>query len=405
MNTILIVGAGGVSSVTAHKCAQLPEVFHKIHLASRTLSKCHLVAESVRQRTGREIFTHHLDADNLDESILLLRTLRPDLLLNLALPYQNLTLMEACLATGTSYLDTANYEPREIARFEYKWQWQYHERFRKKKLCALLGSGFDPGVTNVFTSFAAKHYFDEIVELDIVDVNGGENTESFATNFNSEINIREVSAVCRHWENGQFVESPPFSSHRSFSCPEGIGDFEIYRMYHEELESLTKAYPSLRRAQFWMSFSPTYLRNLKVLSNVGMTSIHPVDYREKSVVPLQFLKSLLPDPGSLGESTTGKTCIGCIIRGTKKGKRRTIYIYNSCSHESSFAETGSQAVSYTTGIPAMIGAKLMLQGQWFEAGVWNMEHFDPDPFMENLNTLGLPWSIEENDPFLKEDRP
>ena len=401
MNTILIVGAGGVGSVAAHKCAQLPEIFHEIHLASRTLSKCCLVATSIRQRTGQEITTHRVDADNLDEAIALLRNLSPDLLLNLALPYQNLTLMEACLATGTNYLDTANYESPEIARFEYKWQWQYHERFQEKNLCALLGSGFDPGVTNVFTSFGSKHYFDEISELDIVDVNSGENNESFATNFNPEINIREVSAACRHWEGDQFVESPAFSTHRSFSCPEGIGNFEIYRMYHEELESLTAAYPSLRRAQFWMSFSPSYLQYLKVLTNVGMTSIHTIDYHGKPIVPLQFLKSILPDPGSLGESTTGQTCIGCILRGRKGNKSRSIYIYNTCSHESSFTETGSQAVSYTTGVPAMIGAKLMLQKKWFEAGVWNMEHFNPDPFMEDLDSFGLSWSVEERDPFVR----
>ena len=399
MNTILIVGAGGVGSVAAHKCAQLPEIFQEIHLASRTLSKCHLVANSIRQRTGREISTFCLDADNLTEAIALLHKLSPDVLLNLALPYQNLTLMEACLATGTNYLDTANYEHPEIARFEYKSQWRYHERFREKNICALLGSGFDPGVTNVFTSFGAKHYFDEINELDIIDVNGGENHEPFSTNFNPEINIREVSAACRHWEGDQFVESPAFSTHRSFSCPEGIGDFEIYRMYHEELESLTVAYPSLRRAQFWMSFSPSYLRHLKVLTNVGMTSIYPVDYHGKSIVPLQFLKSILPDPGRLGESTTGQTCIGCVLRGKKGAQSRSIYIYNVCSHESAFRETGSQAVSYTTGVPAMIGAKMILQKKWFEAGVWNMEHFDPDPFMQDLDSFGLSWSIVESDPF------
>ena len=403
MNSILIVGAGGVGSVAAHKCAQLPEIFHEIHLASRTHSKCKIIASSVLRRTGEEVSTYRMNADDLDETVRLLRTVRPDLLLNLALPYQNLTLMEACLATGTNYLDTANYESPEVARFEYKWQWRYHQRFQEQNLCALLGSGFDPGVTNVFTAFSAKHHFDEILELDIVDVNGGENNESFATNFNPEINIREVSAKCRHWEGGKFVESPPFSTHRPFSCPGDEPDHEIYRMYHEELESLTLKYPSLRKAQFWMSFSPSYLRSLEVLQNVGMTSIRPIEFRGRSIVPLQFLTSLLPDPASLGESTTGKTCIGCIIRGTKGGQFRSIYVYNSCSHDRSFEETGSQAVSYTTGVPAMIGAKLMLQKKWFEPGVWNMEHFNPDPFMKDLDSFGLPWTIEETDPFLLED--
>ena len=307
--------------------------------------------------------------------------------------------MEACLATGTNYLDTANYESPEVARFEYKLQWEYHERFEENHLCALLGSGFDPGVTNVFTSFAAKHHFDEILELDIVDVNGGNFPEAFATNFNPEINIREVSAPCRHWENGRFLESPALSTRRPFTCPGDGDNYEIFRMYHEELESLTMQYPSLRKAQFWMSFSPSYLQSLRVLENVGMTSIRPIEYKGKSIVPLQFLSSLLPDPRRLEEAITGQTCIGCIVRGTKEGKRRSIYLYNSCSHERAFEDTGSQAVSYVTGIPAIIGAKLMLQKRWFEPGVWNMEHFDPDPFMQDLLSLGLPWNLEETDPF------
>ena len=398
MKNVLIIGAGGVGSVVAHKCAQHPETFANIALASRTLSKCNAIADSVRQRTGREISTHQVDADDVAQTVALLRILRPDLLLHVALPYQDLSLMEACLEAGVHYLDTANYEPPDVARFEYKWQWAYQERFAQAGLCALLGSGFDPGVTSVFTAFAAKHHFDEIHELDIVDVNGGDHGRAFATNFNPEINIREVTAPCRHWENGEFVETPPLSSQRSFTCPEGVGTFSIYRMYHEEMESLTRHLPTIRRAQFWMSFSKSYLKHLEVLQNVGMTAITPVNYQGSEIIPLQFLKAVLPDPGQLGVTTTGRTCIGCIVRGVKDGQARTIYLYNICDHAKCFEEVGSQAVSYTTGVPAMIGAKLILGQQWLKPGVWNMEQFDPDPFMDHLNTCGLPWTMVESDP-------
>jgi saccharopine dehydrogenase (NAD+, L-lysine-forming) len=398
MKNVLIIGAGGVGSVVAHKCAQHPETFANIALASRTLSKCNAIADSVRQRTGREISTHQVDADDVAQAVALLRILRPDLLLHVALPYQDLSLMEACLEAGVHYLDTANYEPPDVARFEYKWQWAYQERFAQAGLCALLGSGFDPGVTSVFTAFAAKHHFDEIHELDIVDVNGGDHGRAFATNFNPEINIREVTAPCRHWENGEFVETPPLSSQRSFTCPEGVGTFSIYRMYHEEMESLTRHLPTIRRAQFWMSFSESYLKHLEVLQNVGMTAITPVNYQGSEIIPLQFLKAVLPDPGQLGVTTTGRTCIGCIVRGVKDGQARTIYLYNICDHAKCFEEVGSQAVSYTTGVPAMIGAKLILDQQWLKPGVWNMEQFDPDPFMDHLNTCGLPWTMVESDP-------
>ncbi|MFP6897248.1 MAG: saccharopine dehydrogenase family protein [Roseibacillus sp.] len=398
MKNVLIIGAGGVGSVVAHKCAQHPETFANIALASRTLSKCNAIADSVRQRTGREISTHQVDADDVAQTVALLRILRPDLLLHVALPYQDLSLMEACLEAGVHYLDTANYEPPDVARFEYKWQWAYQERFAQAGLCALLGSGFDPGVTSVFTAFAAKHHFDEIHELDIVDVNGGDHGRAFATNFNPEINIREVTAPCRHWENGEFVETPPLSSQRSFTCPEGVGTFSIYRMYHEEMESLTRHLPTIRRAQFWMSFSESYLKHLEVLQNVGMTAITPVNYQGSEIIPLQFLKAVLPDPGQLGVTTTGRTCIGCIVRGVKDGQARTIYLYNICDHAKCFEEVGSQAVSYTTGVPAMIGAKLILDQQWLKPGVWNMEQFDPDPFMDHLNTCGLPWTMVESDP-------
>lgn len=398
MKNVLIIGAGGVGSVVAHKCAQHPETFANIALASRTLSKCNAIADSVRQRAGREISTHQVDADDVAQTVALLRILRPDLLLHVALPYQDLSLMDACLEAGVHYLDTANYEPPDVARFEYKWQWAYQERFAQAGLCALLGSGFDPGVTSVFTAFAAKHHFDEIHELDIVDVNGGDHGRAFATNFNPEINIREVTAPCRHWENGEFVETPPLSSQRSFTCPEGVGTFSIYRMYHEEMESLTRHLPTIRRAQFWMSFSESYLKHLEVLQNVGMTAITPVNYQGSEIIPLQFLKAVLPDPGELGVTTTGRTCIGCIVRGVKDGQARTIYLYNICDHAKCFEEVGSQAVSYTTGVPAMIGAKLILDQQWLKPGVWNMEQFDPDPFMDHLNTCGLPWTMVESDP-------
>jgi saccharopine dehydrogenase (NAD+, L-lysine-forming) len=303
--------------------------------------------------------------------------------------------MDACLAAGCDYMDTANYEPKDVAKFEYSWQWAYQERFEKAGLSALLGSGFDPGVTNVFTAWALKHHFDEIHTLDIIDVNGGNHGKAFATNFNPEINIREVTAECRHFENGSFVETPPMSLHQSFTCPDEVGTYEIYRMYHEELESLVKHIPTIRRAQFWMSFSPNYLKHLEVLGNVGMTRIDPVTYNGVEIIPLQFLKAVLPDPGDLGKSTKGKTCIGNIITGLKDGHYKAIYVYNICDHEACFAEVGSQAISYTTGVPAMIGAKQMLEGKWRKVGVWNMEQLDPDGFMADLNQFGLPWKCVE----------
>jgi len=399
MSRILIIGAGGVGSVAAHKCAQEPATFSEIALASRTLSRCEAVAASVRQRTGREISTYRVNADDVSQTVALLQSLQPDLLLNLALPYQDLSLMDACLEAGVHYLDTANYESPEIARFEYKRQWDYHERFEEAGLCALLGSGFDPGVTNVFTAYAARHHFDEIRELDIVDINGGEHGQVFATNFNPEINIREITAPCRHWDSGEFVETPAMSEQRRFACPGGLGTFDIYRMYHEELESLTRHFPTIRRAQFWMSFSEEYLMHLEILTNVGMTSIKPVNYQGTEIVPLRFLKSVLPDPGSLGSSTTGQTCIGCIVRGIADGQPSAAYFHNICDHAACYSEVGAQAVSFTAGVPAMIGARLMLERQWFRPGVWNMEQFDPDPFMHYMNISGLPWTVSHDDPF------
>ncbi len=392
---VMIIGAGGVGGVVVHKCAQLPDVFGEIILASRTESKCKAIAAQL----DRDIATAQVDADNVPELTALLEKERPDLVVNVALPYQDLTIMDACLAAGINYMDTANYEPLDTAKFEYKWQWDYQERFKEAGLTALLGSGFDPGATNVFTAYLAKHYFDEIHELDIIDVNGGDHGYPFATNFNPEINIREVTAECRHWENGAFIETPAMSKKASFTCPEDVGTYNIYRMYHEELESLTKHYPSLKRAQFWMSFSDNYLKHLEVLGNVGMTSIEPIMYNGQEIVPIQLLAQMLPEPSSLGPRTVGKTCIGVVVRGIKDGKEKVVYLYNTCDHQTCYKEVQSQAISYTTGVPAMIGAKMLLEEKWKAAGVWNIEQFDPDPFMEDMNKYGLPWSVVELDDF------
>lgn len=391
MSKVMIIGAGGVGGVVAHKCAQLTDVFTEIVLASRTEAKCKAIAAQL----SRPIRTAQVDADNVPELVALLKKERPELVINVALPYQDLSIMDACLEAGVHYLDTANYEPRETAKFEYRWQWDYQQRFANAGLTAILGSGFDPGATNLFTAYLAKHYFDDIHELDIIDVNGGDHGYPFATNFNPEINIREVSAECRHWENGAFVTTPAMSTKASYTCPEDIGTFNIYRMYHEELESLTKHFPSLRRAQFWMSFSSNYLKHLEVLENVGMTGIEPVEFRGQSIVPIQFLAHLLPDPSTLGPRTKGKTCIGCIVRGVKDGLEKVMYLYNICDHESCYQEVQSQAISYTTAVPAVIGAKMILQGKWRQPGVWNVEQCDPDPFMEDMNRYGLPWTVIE----------
>ena len=393
MSKVLIIGAGGVGHVVAHKCAQVPEVFSEIMLASRTKSKCDAIAASVKERTGRTIQTAALDADNVAETVALIRKFQPKLVLNVALPYQDLALMDACLETGVDYLDTANYEPLDEAKFEYKWQWAYQDRFKEKGLMALLGSGFDPGVTNVYCAYAQKHLFDEIHELDIIDCNAGDHGQPFATNFNPEINIREITQRGRYWERGEWVETDPLSWRMSYDFPEGIGPKDCYLMYHEELESLVQNIRGLKRARFWMTFSQNYLNHLKVLENIGMTSIEPVDYKGQKIVPLQFLKAVLPEPGSLGPLTKGRTCIGCVMKGVKDGKERKAYIYNICSHEEAYREVGSQAISYTTGVPAMIGAMMMLTGTWRGAGVFNMEQLDPDPFMEKLNIHGLPWVV------------
>jgi saccharopine dehydrogenase (NAD+, L-lysine-forming) len=392
MAKVLIIGAGGVGGVVAHKCAQLEDVFGEIVLASRTESRCRAIADQL----SRPIETARVDADKVPELVALFERVKPDLVINVALPYQDLTIMDACLEYGVNYLDTANYEPPDTARFEYHWQWAYRERFEKAGLMALLGCGFDPGATNVFTAYAVKHHVPEPHTLDIVDVNGGDHGYPFATNFNPEINIREVTAACRHWHDGAFVETPAMSLNHRFTCPDDVGSYTIYRMYHEELESLTINFPTLRRAQFWMSFSDNYLKHLEVLGNVGMTRIDPVEFEGHQIVPIRFLRALLPDPASLGPRTRGKTCIGAIVRGLKDGQPASAYVYNICDHQESYREVKSQAISYTTGVPAMIGAKMMLEGQWQRAGVWNVEQFDPDPFMADMNRYGLPWSVVEN---------
>ena len=389
MAKILIIGAGGVSQVAVHKCAQASDVFTEICLASRTKSKCDKIASQL----SRKIRTAQVDADNVPELVALIKDFQPDVVLNVALPYQDLHIMDACLETGVNYVDTANYEPPDEARFCYKWQWDYQERFKEKGIMALLGSGFDPGVTNVYTAWAMKNHFDTIETLDIIDANAGDNGQPFATNFNPEINIREVSAKGRYWKEGNWIETDPLSVKRIFDFPGGIGDKAMYLMYHEELESLAKNLEckGLKQARFWMTFSDNYLKHLDVLKNVGMTRIDPVKYNGVEIIPLQFLKALLPDPATLGPLTKGKTCIGCLIKGTKDGKEKRYYIYNICDHEASYKEVGSQAISYTTGVPAMIGAMMVATGKWKGEGVFNMEDFDPAPFMEALTKYGLPW--------------
>ena len=389
MGKALIIGCGGVAGVAVHKCCQNSEVFEEICIASRTKSKCDALKEKLSG--GRTIIhTARVNADKVEELIPLIEEFRPDVVLNLALPYQDLTIMEACLATGTHYVDTANYEPPDIAKFEYRWQWDYRERFEKAGITALLGSGFDPGVTGVFSAYAQKHHFDEINTIDILDANAGDHGYPFATNFNPEINIREVSARGSYWEDGKWVETEPMEIKRVYDFPE-IGEKDMYLLHHEELESLAQNIKGIRRIRFFMTFSQSYLTHLKCLEDVGMTSIKPIEFKGKQIVPLQFLKAVLPDPASLGPRTKGKTNIGCIFQGKKDGKEKTYYLYNVCDHQECYREVGSQAISYTTGVPAMIGAMLLITGTWNKPGVHNIEEFDPDPFMDALNKWGLPW--------------
>ena len=403
MGRVLIIGAGGVASVAAHKVAQNSDVFTDIMIASRTESKCKVLAKAIEDKglvpKGR-IKTAHVDADNVPELVALFNEFKPDLVMNLALPYQDLTIMEACLQSGVSYLDTANYEPKDEAHFEYSWQWAFKERFEQAGLTAILGCGFDPGVTSIYTAYAAKHHFDELQYLDIVDCNAGDHHKAFATNFNPEINIREITQKGLYWENGKWVETEPLEIHKPLNYPE-IGPKESYLLHHEEIESLVKNYPTIKRARFWMTFGEQYLKHLDVIQNIGMSRIDEIEYTAEAadgsgpvkvkIVPLQFLKAVLPNPQELGENYEGQTSIGCRIRGIKDGKERTYYVYNNCSHRAAYEETGMQGVSYTTGVPAMIGAMMFMKGIWKRPGVWNVEEFDPDPFMEQLNKQGLPW--------------
>lgn len=394
MGRALIIGAGGVAGVAVHKCCENSEVFEEICIASRTKSKCDALKEKMSwSRT--KVTTAQVDADSVEQLIELINNYKPDIVMNIALPYQDLTIMDACLTTKTHYMDTANYEPEDTAKFEYKWQWAYRERFEKAGITALLGSGFDPGVTGVFSAYAMKHHFDEINEIDILDCNAGDHGYPFATNFNPEINIREVSAKGSYWEDGKWIETEPMEIKRVYDFPE-IGKKDMYLLHHEELESLGLNIKGIHRIRFFMTFGQSYLTHLKCLENVGMTSIEPIDFEGKKIVPLQFLKAVLPDPASLGPRTVGKTNIGCIFKGKKDGKDKTYYLYNVCDHQECYKEVGSQAISYTTGVPAMIGAAMILSGKWNQPGVFNIEEFDPDPFMEELNRFGLPWKESFN---------
>jgi saccharopine dehydrogenase (NAD+, L-lysine-forming) len=394
MSKVLIIGAGGVGGVVTHKCANDKDTFSEIVLASRTLSRCQKIQKQVRELRGREIEIAQVDADDVAQTVALIKRVQPALVINVALPYQDLPLMDACLETGVDYLDTANYEPPDEAKFEYKWQWAYQERFEAKGTMALLGSGFDPGVTNVFCAYAQKNLFDEIDYIDILDCNGGDHGHPFATNFNPEINIREITQRGRYWESGEWVEIDPMSQSRTFDFPE-VGERKAYLLYHEELESLVKHINGLQRIRFWMTFGDEYLTHLRVLQNVGMTGIDPIEYEGREIVPIQFLKALLPDPSTLGENYTGKTSIGCLIEGRKNGEPRKVFIYNVCDHEESWKEVRAQAVSYTTGVPTMVGAKMLLTNQWRGRGVFNIEQFDPEPFLEGLAAGGLPWHVKE----------
>ena len=400
MGRALIIGCGGVASVAIHKCCQNSEVFTDIMIASRTKEKCDALKAKLDTMYGGKtnISTAKVNADSVPELVALMKEYKPDVCLNLALPYQDLTIMDACLECKVHYIDTANYEPEDTAKFEYKWQWAYREKFEKAGITALLGSGFDPGVTGVFCAYAMKHYFDEINYIDILDCNAGDHGYPFATNFNPEINIREVSANGSYIEDGKWVETKPMEIKRVYNFPE-VGEKDMYLLHHEELESLALNIKGIKRIRFFMTFGQSYLNHLKCLEDVGMTSIVPINYNGMEIVPLQFLKAVLPDPASLGPRTKGKTNIGCIMQGKKDGKPVNYYVYNVCVHEECYAEVGSQAISYTTGVPAMIGAMMVMTGKWQKPGVYNIEEFDPDPFMEALNKWGLPWK-ESFDPEL-----
>ena len=395
MSRAMIIGAGGVAGVVINKCCQNSDVFTEIMIASRTKAKCDAFKEKLQPTTKTVITTAQVDADNVEELTALIKSYNPEIVINVALPYQDLHIMDACLAAGVNYLDTANYEPEDTAKFEYSWQWAYRERFEKAGLTAILGCGFDPGVTGVFSAYAMKHQFDEINYIDILDCNGGDHGYPFATNFNPEINLREVSAPGSYWEDGHWIEIPAMSIHREYDFPQ-VGKKDMYLLHHEEIEALARNLPEVKRIRFFMTFGQSYLTHMKCLENVGMLSTTPVEFNGQQIVPIQFLKTLLPDPASLGPRTVGKTNIGCIITGVKDGKEKTIYIYNVCDHQECYKELGCQAVAYTTGVPAMIGAAMVLSGQWSKKGVYTTDEFDPDPYMQMLNEYGLPWVVEEN---------
>ncbi len=414
MSKLMIIGCGGVARVAIAKCCQNSEIFTEIMIASRTVSKCEALAEELRPITKTVITTAQVDADNVEELTALIRSYAPVAVLNVALPYQDLTIMDACLAAGVHYIDTANYEPEDIedptwrpiydkrckelgfsAYFDYSWQWAYQDRFEQAGLTALCGTGFDPGVTSVFTAYALKHYFDEIHTIDILDCNGGDHGYPFATNFNPEINLREVSAPGSYWEDGHWVEIPAMSIKREYDFPE-VGQKDMYLLHHEEIESLARNIPGVKRIRFFMTFGQSYLTHMNCLENVGMLSTTPIEYEGQQIVPIQFLKALLPDPASLGPRTVGRTNIGCIFTGIKDGQEKTVYIYNVCDHQECYKEVGSQAISYTTGVPAMIGSMMVVAGLWQKPGVFTVEQFDPDPYMDALNQWGLPWVVDEN---------
>lgn len=411
---ILIIGCGGVAQVAIKKCCQADDIFTEILIASRTKSKCDAVSAEMQGKTKAKITTAKVNADNVDELVELINSYKPAAVLNVALPYQDLTIMEACLKTKTHYIDTANYECEDTdnpewrkvyekrvkekgftAYFDYSWQWAYHEKFKNAGICALLGTGFDPGVTQVFSAYAQKHYFDTIETIDILDCNGGDHGYAFATNFNPEINLREVSANGSYWESGKWIETEPLEIKREYNF-DGVGNKDMYLLHHEEIESLAKNIKGVKRIRFFMTFGQSYIQHMNCLQNVGMLSTTPIIYEGKEIVPIQFLKALLPDPATLGPRTKGKTNIGCIFTGYKDGKKKSVYIYNICDHQECYKEVGSQAISYTTGVPAMIGAMLVMNGKWNKPGVYNAEEFDPDPYMEALNKYGLPWKVEEN---------
>ncbi|HPH67981.1 MAG TPA: saccharopine dehydrogenase family protein [Kofleriaceae bacterium] len=394
MSKVLIIGAGGVGTVVAHKCAMEETVFSDIMLASRTVSKCEKIAAEIKAMHGRTIQTAAVDADNVPALVKLIKAYGPKVVINVALPYQDLTIMDACLEAGVDYLDTANYEPPDVAKFEYSWQWAYQERFQKAGRMAVLGSGFDPGMTNVFCAYVQKHLLDEVHYVDIVDCNGGSHGKAFATNFNPEINIREITARGRYWENGEWIETDPLSQSMMFDYP-GVGERKSFLLYHEELESLAKNLKGLKRIRFWMTFGESYLKHLEVMQNIGITRIDEVEFNGQKIVPIQFLKALLPDPASLAANYTGKTSIGCLCEGIKDGKKKRYFIYNICDHAETYKEVRAQAVSYTTGVPAVTGAVMMVTGKWQGAGVWNMEQLDPDPFLADVGPRGLPWHVEE----------